>query len=79
LINIGDFLEMLTTGSWPATHHRVVVPKEEWRKSTCRQSIVMFVDPDPEVVFKPLALPHDKYPPVYAGEYLTRRRNQTYK
>jgi len=79
LINIGDFLEMMTSGSWPATHHRVVVPKEEWRKSTCRQSMVLFVDPDPEVVFKPLAGPHEKYPPVNAGEYLTMRRNQTYK
>ena len=56
-----------------------VLIKEEWRKSTCRQSIVMFVDPDPEVVFKPLAGPCDKYPPVNAGEYLTMRRNQTYK
>jgi len=49
LINIGDFLEMLTRGSWPATHHRVVVPQEEWRRSTCRQSIVLFVDPDPSL------------------------------
>lgn len=79
LINIGDFLEMLTSGSWPATHHRVVVPKEEWRKTTCRQSMVMFVDPDPQVVFQPLAGPHQKYPPVVAGEYLHTRRSQTYK
>jgi len=79
LINIGDFLEMLTRGSWPATHHRVVVPQEELRRSTCRQSIVLFVDPDPEVVFQPLGGPSDEYPPVKAGEYLNMRRSQTYK
>jgi len=78
LINIGDFLEMMTSGSWPATHHRVVIPEEEWRRVTCRQSMVMFVDADPEVIIQPLAGPDHKYPPVKAGEYLHTRRSQTY-
>ena len=56
LINAGDFLEVYTNGRLPATVHRVVVPKEEIRRKTSRQSIVFFVHPDHETTISPLPM-----------------------
>ena len=41
-------------GAWPATRHRVVVPEEELRRKTHRQSIAFFVQPDDQVLCEPL-------------------------
>ena len=54
VINAGDFLEIYTNGKLPATVHRVVVPEEEVKRKTCRQSIVFFVHPDHETMIHPL-------------------------
>ena len=50
LINVGDLLEAMSGGQFPATKHRVVVPEQEFRRKTLRQSIAFFVHPDDEVV-----------------------------
>ena len=54
LINAGDFLEIYTNGKLPATVHRVVIPPEEIKRKTSRQSIVFFVHPDHETEIYPL-------------------------
>ena len=54
VVNAGDFLEIYTNGKLPATVHRVVVPEEEVKRKTCRQSIVFFVHPDHETTIQPL-------------------------
>ena len=54
LINAGDFLEIYTNGKLPATVHRVVIPPEEVKRKTSRQSIVFFVHPDHETTIYPL-------------------------
>ena len=54
LINAGDMLEMFTNGQLPATLHRVIIPDEELKKRTIRQSIVFFVHPDHETMISPL-------------------------
>ena len=54
LINAGDMLEMFTNGKLPATLHRVVIPEEELKQKTTRQSIVFFVHPDHETMISPL-------------------------
>ena len=54
VVNAGDFLEIYTNGKLPATVHRVVVPEEEVKRKTCRQSIVFFVHPDHETTIYPL-------------------------
>ena len=46
---MGDLLEAMSGGRYPATRHRVRVPEEEIRRRTRRQSIVFFVHPDDEV------------------------------
>ena len=54
LINAGDMLEMFTNGRLPATLHRVIIPEEEIKKKTTRQSIVFFVHPEHETMISPL-------------------------
>ena len=49
LVNVGDLLEAVSGGRYPATRHRVRVPEQELRRRTSRQSIVFFVHPDDEV------------------------------
>ena len=56
LINAGDMLEMFTNGRLPATLHRVIIPEEEIKQRTTRQSIVFFVHPDHETMISPLPL-----------------------
>ena len=53
-------LEMFTNGRLPATLHRVIIPEEEIKKRTIRQSIVFFVHPDHETMISPL--------PTYLGD-----------
>jgi isopenicillin N synthase-like dioxygenase len=54
LINAGDMLEMFTNGRLPATLHRVIIPEEEIKQRTTRQSIVFFVHPDHDTMISPL-------------------------
>ena len=54
LINAGDMLEMFTNGRLPATLHRVIIPEEEIKQKTTRQSIVFFVHPDHHTLISPL-------------------------
>merc|ERR1711953_85854 len=78
LINVGDLMENLTSGRFPATRHRVVVPEQEFRRRSARQSIAFFVHPDDQVMFSPLAGPDPRYPPVTALQHLENRFRATY-
>jgi len=78
LINVGDLLEAMSAGQFPATKHRVVVPEQEFRRKTLRQSIVFFVHPDDEVVCQPLSGPDERYPPITARGHLEKRFQATY-
>ena len=73
IVNVGDLLEAMTSGRYPATRHRVVIPEEEKRRKTLRQSIAFFIHPDDDVVCQPLSGPHPKYPPVTARQHLENR------
>ena len=79
LVNVGDLLEALTGGLFPATRHRVVVPELEWRRRTRRQSIAFFIPPDDAVVCEPLGGPDPRYPPVTARQHLENRFAATYE
>ena len=78
LVNVGDLLESLSGGRFPATRHRVLVPLEELRRRAHRQSIVFFVHPDDEVEIAPLGGPMAAYPPVTARGHLEARFQATY-
>lgn len=78
LINVGDLLENLTAGQYPATRHRVKIPQEELRRRSLRQSIAFFVHPDDHVLCSPLGGPDPRYPPVTARQHLENRFADTY-
>jgi len=78
VVNVGDLLESLSGGKYPATRHRVVVPELEFRRKNPRQSIAFFVHPDDDVVCQPLSGPDPKYPPVTARQHLENRFAATY-
>jgi len=78
LVNVGDLLESMSGGYWPATRHRVVVPLEEITRKTKRQSIPFFVHPDDDVLCQPLTGPDSRYPPVTAIQHLENRFASTY-
>lgn len=58
--------------------HRVLVPAEEIRRQTTRQSIAFFVHPDNDVVVSQLDGSEDS-PSVVALDYLMQRLSATYK
>ena len=51
---MGEMMEVLTNGLYPATRHRVVVPEEELIRKQARQSFVFFVSPDIETWLTPI-------------------------
>lgn len=63
--------------------HRVLVPEEEIRRKTHRQSVVLFVHPDNEVMVNPLldkdAGNNDSKKGVNALDYLKQRLSASYK
>lgn len=59
--------------------HRVVVPEEEVRRRSPRQSIAFFVHPDTGTIISPLDGDVDKHPPVEALAYIQSRVSATYK
>ena len=52
-INVGDMLQMLTRGHYPATTHRVVNPEITHNPSKPRMSMPLFMHPEADVVLKP--------------------------
>ena len=78
LLNVGDLLEAMSGGSYPATRHRVTVPAAELKRNSLRQSIVFFIHPDDSVVCEPVAGPDPQYPPITAIQHLLNRFSATY-
>ncbi|XP_043203300.1 UPF0676 protein C1494.01-like [Amphibalanus amphitrite] len=54
LINIGDVIELMTSGRLRATNHRVLLPTSEQARGTARQSMAFFVQPDQGTTVAPL-------------------------
>ena len=83
---MGDMMEILTNGQFPATKHRVVIPKEEALRRQPRQSFVFFVNPEDEVKLEPvccLERPDEKTEKyrnvkVNAWQYQKAKFDQTY-
>ena len=71
-----DVIQMWTADRYKASVHRVVVPADEAKRRSVRQSLVYFVDPDNGVRVAPLD-GSDKYPPFVAPEYQKRRQQET--
>ncbi|NRB02181.1 MAG: isopenicillin N synthase family oxygenase [Rhodobacteraceae bacterium] len=72
-VNIGDCLMRWTNDIYVSTPHRVLPPQNR------RRSVAMFVEANPDTIFK--ALPGTgaaKYPPIRAADYLMSRLDATY-
>ncbi len=68
VITIGDCLMRWSNGRYRSTLHRVLPPPQR------RQSLVLYMDPDPEAIIAPLpAAGTPRYQPVVYGDYLTGR------
>ncbi|KAJ6638092.1 2-oxoglutarate-Fe(II) type oxidoreductase ppzD [Pseudolycoriella hygida] len=80
VVNTGELLEYWTGRYYPATRHRVVVPKDEIKKKCCRQSLVYFIQPDDEVNVVPLRPDSSGIirPPVNSKEHSIVRLEATY-
>ncbi|XP_076326276.1 putative iron/ascorbate oxidoreductase DDB_G0283291 [Tachypleus tridentatus] len=72
LVNVGDMLAIWSDGVYPATPHRVLVPKEESKKQCSRSSAAYFVLPDGIVMVEPLN-GSNRFPTVNAAEYLANK------
>ncbi|XP_032223328.1 2-oxoglutarate-Fe(II) type oxidoreductase ppzD [Nematostella vectensis] len=77
IINIADLLERWTSDKLKSTYHRVLIPEDVMRKRA-RKSAVFFFDPDHDANIQ-CVLGINKYPPIKAGEYVTKRLAAGYK
>ncbi|KAG4077831.1 hypothetical protein HA402_013765 [Bradysia odoriphaga] len=62
LVNTGDLLEVWTNKFYPATLHRVVIPKTAEERQKSRYSFAYFIAPDNGTMIQPLeseVIPHD--------------------
>ena len=76
MLNVGDLMEIYTNGVFPSTRHRVVIPEEEVLRRRSRQSIAVFIQPDNDVVPRPLGLGSGEEPAKidYMSGLTTRQR-----
>ena len=73
-LTIGDLLELISGGVYPATRHRVIIPDEVIIRGSSRQSIAFFLHPNKDILCKPLTGQMDsKYQPVTSTGNLRQR------
>nr|XP_039262910.1 2-oxoglutarate-dependent dioxygenase htyE-like [Styela clava] len=54
IVNIGDILQLWSSRRLKSTEHRIMIPSDESKRRTHRQSIVYFVHPDFETKLRPI-------------------------
>jgi isopenicillin N synthase-like dioxygenase len=74
IVNIGDLMMTWTNDRWLSNMHRVVNPPPDASGSTRRQSMVYFVNCNPDAIIECLPTCHDaanppRHPPLSAGEH----------
>ncbi|CAG7822467.1 unnamed protein product [Allacma fusca] len=84
LVNLGDIMEIWTGGYFKATGHRVLIPEEEIRRRTPRQSIAYFVQLDDDWMITPLKSTEnykfkDNFESMSYAEFLDKRIGDTYQ
>ena len=77
VVNIGSLLQRWTSDTLIATEHRVLIPEEEIRRKTARQSVVFFALSDDEYVVKCLD-GSEKYEHIKTIDYLNYRFESAY-
>ncbi|CAG7642587.1 unnamed protein product [Allacma fusca] len=84
LVNLGDIMEIWTGGLFKATGHRVLIPEEEIRRRTPRQSIAYFVLLDDDCMITPLKSTKnytfkENFESMSFAEFLDKRLGDTYQ
>ncbi|KAK3083836.1 hypothetical protein FSP39_003896 [Pinctada imbricata] len=77
LVNLGALMQRWTADKLLATEHRVIIPEEEIKRKTGRQSVAFFVQPDDDVMITCLDK-SNKYEPITARDYLNMRFHATF-
>ena len=77
LVNIGALMERWTGDIYKATPHRVLIPEEDIKRNSVRQSIAFFVHPDNSAMIQCLD-GSGKYSPINALEDTLSRLKITY-
>ncbi|XP_046549417.1 2-oxoglutarate-dependent dioxygenase htyE-like [Haliotis rubra] len=78
VVNIGDLMQRWTADKLKATVHRVVIPESETIKKQCRQSAVLFVDPDDDVIIDCFD-GSGRYSPINSHDFVIGRIKATYE
>ncbi|KAJ6632676.1 Multiple inositol polyphosphate phosphatase 1 [Pseudolycoriella hygida] len=86
LVNTGDLLERWTSGYFPATKHRVVIPLTEIKQRIPRYSFAYFFAPDNDAVVSPIigssisqSVNGRNDEPITAFEHIMNRVKEAYK
>ncbi|XP_065899340.1 uncharacterized protein [Dysidea avara] len=77
LVNLGALMQNWTADKYLATPHRVLIPADETKRQTVRQSIAFFAHPDNKCLIKCID-GSNKYPPITAEDDLHERLARTY-
>ncbi|XP_037036179.1 2-oxoglutarate-Fe(II) type oxidoreductase ppzD-like [Bradysia coprophila] len=86
LVNTGDLLERWTSGYFPATKHRVIIPPTEIKQRTPRYSFAYFFAPDNDTVVSPIvnspiaqSLKATGSEPITAYQHIQNRVKEAYQ
>ncbi|XP_077986047.1 uncharacterized protein LOC144440544 [Glandiceps talaboti] len=77
IVNIGDMMQRWTSDKLVSNVHRVVIPDNAAPKTSSRQSMAYFGNPDSATVVRCID-GSDKYPPLTAGDYLRQKFEAAY-
>ncbi|XP_077986050.1 uncharacterized protein LOC144440546 isoform X2 [Glandiceps talaboti] len=76
VVNIADLMQRWTTDKLISVVHRVIIP-DIASKTSCRQSLAYFSQPDSATVIRCID-GSDKYPPITGGDYVQQKFEVTY-
>jgi len=79
ILNTGDLAEIWSGGKYPATVHRVEVPKTEEKRKCERRSATLFIHPDIDTTVEPLIGDQTKYQSINALEHVRKRLAESYQ
>lgn len=78
LVNIDDLMQRWTADIYKSVVHRVLIPEGELKRRVPRRSLVLFYDPDDDIMITCLD-GSNKYPPIRARDWIYHQLHSTYK
>lgn len=78
LVNIDDLMQRWTADIYKSVVHRVLIPEGELKRRVPRRPLVLFYDPDDDIMITCLD-GSNKYPPIRARDWIYHQLHSTYK